>query len=435
LAADLTAYNAALKEVWTSDKLEDQLYQGDPLLDRVERTSKYNIGEYAVTPILTGRSSGYSVVPGSGASALNAAGNAVVKQAKWGFTHHHQQIKVEGSAIDQTTNTAVAVANAVDTEMTSSLASLRNQLTRQLFTYSDGKIAQISTGASSATQTLTTLNTNTPADTAITRRWLQPGMTIDLGTDTAQGASSSTAVISSFPATNQITFTGSVSTTTGDFVRVHGSVAGSATPANRLCYEMYGLPLLVSQANSVGAATYFAPDPTTGAATTGFGSITVASEPEWKAASVDSTTTTLTLPALYDAQRSVMQSTGTNNLSIVTGYKQQQRFYELLQMQVRFAGDNALGAGNTGGAEFAGMKVDAHVDCPDNFFFFLNLDDILVVKGKEPYWQNSITGGDPLVALQSSSGGFSTAFGGMLTYRLQLAAKRRNSHAALTALT
>jgi hypothetical protein len=415
--ADLTAYNAALKEVWTSQRLEDQLYQGDPLLDRIERTSKYNIGEYALTPILTGRSAGYSVAASGINTSLNAAGNATIKQAKWGFTHHHQQIKIEGSAIDQTAGKAESVANVVDTEMETSLQSLRKQLTRQLFSNGDAKIASIATGASSATQTLA-------SSAASVRRWLQPGMTLDIGTNTDRAASSSTAVVSSVSGTT-LTLTASTSTTTADFIGVHGTALGSGTAANRRCYEMFGLPVVISTGNTSGAATYYHPD-----TTTGFGNIDTATEGEWKAASVDSTTTTLTLPVLYDAQRSVLQTTGQNSLSCITSYLQQQKFYELLQMQVRFAGDNSLGAGNTGGASFAGMKVDAHVDALDSQWFFVNLDDLLIVKGKEPYWQNAVTGGDPLVWNQGT-----TNFVGLLTHRLQLGCRRRNSHAALTALT
>jgi hypothetical protein len=429
VAADLTAYNAVLEEVWTSDKIENQLYTGDPLLDRIERTSKYHIGEYALTPILTGRSAGYSVAPSGVSTALNSAGQATLKQAKWDYTHHHQQVKLEGSAIDQTNSSAVSIANAVTTEMTSSLESLRKQITRQAFSNGDSKIAT-TTAATSGTNVVTLGVTGAiPANTAITRRWIQPGMTVDIGTDTDRTSSLNSAtngVIASVNSDTTFTVTGGAPVqTTSTFVQVRGAALGSATPANRRAYEMYGLPVVIAQTNTAGAATYYHPT-----STTGFGNIDVLTEPEWRAASVDATTTTLNLPALYDGQRAVLQRSGDHGITCITSLKQQQAFYELLQLQVRFGGDNALGAGNVGGASFANMKVDAHVDCPDNYWFFVNLDDLLILKNKDPYWQNSVTGGRPLEWQQGT-----TAFVGMLTYRLQLGCRRRNSHAVLNALT
>lgn len=109
MPADLDAYNDALKEVWTDDRLRKQFYEGSPTLDALEKTDRYNIGKIASTPIETHRTGGYTVVPRSGSSNLNPASNVGVNKAEWDYTHHHVLVKIEGSAIDQTDTVSIHI--------------------------------------------------------------------------------------------------------------------------------------------------------------------------------------------------------------------------------------------------------------------------------------------------------------------------------------
>jgi hypothetical protein len=162
---------------------------------------------------------------------------------------------------------------------------------------------------------------------------------------------------------------------------------------------------------------------------TTLGTLAPASVPDWAAAAVDSTTTALTLAAMLQKSREIQQETGTPPDRVSSSFKQEEAFYKLLQAQVRFAGDSVSG-GNRERAQYAGMTLFAQVDNPDRFMYFLTKKHLFIVTAGKPYWQNEVSGGKPLQWLQGT-----TAFGGLLTYRIQLATNRRNAFAALTNLT
>jgi len=408
MAADLTAYNAALKEIWTQDRLEQQFYEGTPLLDRLTKTDRYNIGEYAVTPIQLSRTGGYSVVPASGSTSLNAATQVGMNQAQWKYTHHHMLVKVEGSAIDQTSGKELSVANAVDTELASATSEIRKQITRQAFGAGDALIAKCTT--SSSGQAVLSLDPTDFGYDAIVRRWLHPNLTVDIGTTANETAVNADMVISSVTKSSSapaITLTSNLSNaaSTSHFVSIANARAG--TTSN----EMNGLRNIVAASGALGGI-----DP--------------ASYPDWAAAAVDSTSQALSLAAMYQKQREVQMETGDSFDWIVTSYKQEENFYKLLQDRIRYAGDRELGAGNKNGTNFAGAELFCQVDCPDRSMFFLTSKALFIVTAGKPYWQNEIAGGKPLEWLQQT-----TAFGGLLTYRINLATNRRNAHAALTNLT
>src|SRR4051812_23413969 len=116
MPADLTTYDAALKQTWTSNTIEEQLYNENPFLDRIEKTTRYKVGKQAVTPVHTGRNGGFTVLPGAGGN-LNAAGNQASADAFWNYTHQMYQIQVQGSVIDGTSDNDIAVVNAIDFEV------------------------------------------------------------------------------------------------------------------------------------------------------------------------------------------------------------------------------------------------------------------------------------------------------------------------------
>lgn len=406
MPADLAAYNDALKEVWTNDKLEQQFYDKNPLLDRLEKTDRFHIGAKASVPLSLARNGGYSAVSSAGSSALNVAGNVGIDKAEYNYSYHYQQVKIEHSAINQTSDSSVAVANVLDTEMEGATSAIRKQLTRQSFGNGDALIAQCTT--TSASTTVQLLATDFGFD-AIARRWLHPSLVIDIGTTAAEGSIANDRLITAVDKTAAaptITISGAaVTTTSSHFVSVANARAGAVSN------EMNGLRNIVSTTATLGT-------------------LTTAAVPEWRAAGVDTATTTLTLDAMYDQQANIQQETGEDFDLVITSLKQRKNFYKLLQMQTRFDGDRSLGAGSTDATQFAGMTIEAQPDCPDRDMFFLNTKDLLVLKSpKGAHWQSEITGGKALEWIQGT-----TAFGGVLMYPIQLAAKRRNSHARLGAL-
>lgn len=409
MAADLTSMDAALKETWTSDDLEEQIYQDNPFLDEIEKTSRYHVGAQAVTPLHVGRNAGYTALP-AGGGTLNAAGQQDLAQATWNYTHHNQQIAVQGSAIDGTNDSSLSVANAIDTEVTGALADLRKQFTRQAFMDGTGAISGVLTDGSADT----TIELNV-ADgfNALERGWLYPGAVVDVGTtadtDSKVDGEAIISVVESETAPS-ITVTASTTYTAGtEFVYWHEAAGGGAQTASR---EMNGLDNIVASA------------------ATALGGITANAEPTW-GASIDSTSQALTLALMYKRNRVVQQKTGRPSDYVLTGLKQEQRFYELLQMQTRFDGDRDLGAGNVSGPKFAGMQVHAHPDCKNERMYFLTKKHIFICAVAKPYWVNKVEGGGNVLRwIQGTD-----SYGSKLTYRMQLCTNRRNAHSALTALT
>jgi hypothetical protein len=402
MAATVSTIQAALKETWTEERIAEQLYQDNPILDRAKKLKNTQMGEYALTPIHVGRNWGWSATSASPTS-LNDAGEQAYAQAQWSYTNQHQQIRIQGSAIDQTRGDALAVASVVDEEVSGAVNDLNRNLSRQIFGDGSGQIAQCGTTSSSTTVQLNT----TSGYNAIERGWLDVGAVVDIGTSADPVAVATGRSITAVDLANStITISGAaVTTSSSHYVTLKGARSGSTS------YEMNGLHNIVST-------------------TAVLGGIDPATQSQWKAAGVDSTSQALTLSLLYQQNQKIAQKTGKAADFVVTGLKQQRVAYTLAQAQVRFANDAPLTVGSVDGVDINGVKLYAVPDCKNEDVFFLTIGDVLSVSAGDPYWQSRVTGGQTLEWVQGTD-----SYAGKLSVRLQLGCRRRNSHAKLSGLT
>jgi hypothetical protein len=148
MPATWSTYQNAMKEVWTTDNIVSQLGVDNELFDRVEKTAKFTVGEYAIVPTKTSRAGGFTAAPNTGSSALNAAGNVAIGQPQYSLTYQYQPVKVEHAAIVSTGGKASAVAGVIDTEMENAVEELKTQISRQLYGNADSLIAQCVTSSS-----------------------------------------------------------------------------------------------------------------------------------------------------------------------------------------------------------------------------------------------------------------------------------------------
>ena len=402
MPATLSAYNDALKRIYTSDRLEEQLYNGTPFLDKIERTTRFKVGEVARTPLHVSRNGGYTVLPSTGGN-LNTAGNQGISKAEWNYTNHHQQVALQGSVIDGTEGDALSVANALDTEISGALTDLRRQLTRQLFGNGDSFIAQCKASSSNAVDLNATSGGN-----AIKRGWIFVGQQVDVGTTSSPATIVNGGTVTAVDESN-VAFTvdtGNITTEgTTHNVSNKGSRSGSTS------YEMNGLRNIVSTSAVLGSL-----DPAT--------------QPVWSAASVDTTSQALSLSLILQQQQSVRQKAGDDPDFVLTGLKQQRKFYELLQSQVRYQSDAQINAGADDVAKWHGLSIEAHADCPDEDLYVGKMKNLFIVATEKPYWQNKLTGGEILSWVQGTD-----SYGAKLTYRIQLATNRRNAFARLGGLS
>ena len=403
--ADPSTLQAALKETWTENRIAEQLYQGNPILERAKRLKNTQMGEYALTPIHVGRNWGWSATSSSGGT-LNDAGQQGYAQAQWQYTNQHVQIKVQGSAIDQTKGDALSVASVVDEEVSGAINDLSRNLSRQIFGDGSGFICQCGTTSSSTT---VTLNATSGAN-ALERGWIDVGAVIDIGTSSdGDSVADGVTVTAVDAANNTITISGSaITTSSSHYVSLHGARGAAGTAS----LEMNGLHNIVSTSADLGG-------------------LSVASNPQWAAANVDSTSQALTLSLLYQQNQKVAQKTGKPADFVVTGLKQQRKAYELAQAQVRFSSDSPMRVGSVEGVDINGVKLYAVPDCKNEDVFFLTIGDVFTVSAGDPYWQNKVTGSGTVLEWVHSE----DAYAAKLTTRMQLGVRRRNSHAKLSGLT
>lgn len=407
--ATLTTMDAALKETWTDDALVSQLFNENRFLGRVDRLQKTPVGQQALTPIVTNRNGGYQAFPNAGNASLNPAANVEIKQAAWNLKHNAVQVKIEKAAIEGTSGDAVSVADVIDTEVQGAVDELRKQLSRESLSNGDALIAKCKAGGASTTVNLETVANGGRGYDAILRGHLHVGMTVDIGTTASEATIVGDTLISAVaesPTAPTITIGSSVTTTTSHYVSFANNRSGTTS------YEMNGLRNIAGSASSV------------------LGGIDPASVPSWAPAAVDTSSTTFSLADLYGKQRSVYQKTGEDPDWIVTSPFQAAAIYDLLQAQVRFAGDIGLGAGNYRGVKVGTSELVVDPDCYSQDVFFVTSKNLMLVESRKPHWQSDITGGK---RLEWTQGG--TSFVGAIFYHADLATRRRNSHAAFTGLT
>jgi hypothetical protein len=410
MGATLTSMDAALKETWTENDLEEQIYQDNPFLDDIERTTRYKVGAQAVTPLHTARNAGYTTLA-AGGGTLNAAGQQGTAQAVWNYTHHHQQVLIQGDVIDGTSDDSLSVANVIDVEVEGALNDMRKQITRQAFGTGNGVISGVLTdaGADDTIDLAAIAGHN-----AIERGWLYVGAVVDVGsTADTDGTVDGIAVIAVTDSETVPTIqlaSGTYTTTAGtESVYWHEACGGGAQTASR---EMNGLGNIVASK------------------ATALGGIAANAEATWDAY-VDSTSQALTLNLLNKTARQAQQKTGTPPDYALTGLKQAQNLYELLQVQTRFSGDSGFDTGNTDKVKYAGMTINVHPDCQNEKFYLLQRKHLKICAVDKPYWVNKIEGGGSVLRWVQGTDGY----GSKISYRIQLITNRRNAHAVLSGLT
>lgn len=402
-----------LKEVWTQDRLEKQFYSETRFLDKIEKTPKYTIGRRAQVPVETSLPGGYTVHSAAGGQ-LNAADQLHVDRADYELVYHWQQVEVEAGALNQADSVgAHSTVDAADQTITSNVLALRREVMRQAVGNQDGLIAKTDT---TSNDNEVELDPDGYGYDAIVRGWLRPGVVVDIGTTGDADTVASGRIIDAVeenPASPSITISGAAVTTDGS---QYISIAGARSPSDGTSKEMNGLRQIAgSNSASVG----------------GLNPSTV---PFWKPASVDTSTTTVSLDLLLDLQRGVYQKTGKWPNYVTTSPKQAADLYALYQNQVRFSGDGSTAAGNVDGFRWNGMEIHADPDIPDRELYLLTLSDFLVVTGGKfgkPTWASDIEGSGGRLRWNQGN----TSFVDAVVYPCQLAIKRRNSSAAAIGLT
>jgi hypothetical protein len=414
MAQTIASMAGVIKDAWTSDTIQKQFYDDNPLLEKIRAAAGVTmIGLQAQVPIHSGRSGGYTSVAAAG-GVLNPARNQTVAQATYTMVYHWFQVALEASVLNQTGTSSQAIIAGKDLEMKGAVQDMSKHASRQLARNGDSILAECATGGASTEVELrpSTATTAYHGYDAIVRGHLHADLPVDIGTtadtDSLVTGSYITAVEES-PTTPSITIGSSISTTAGTHF-VYLANPNSATLPNA---EMNGLE------NMIGNTTFGGINPAT------------AGNEYWKAAMVDTTTTSFSLDMALNLQRAVFQKGGRYQTSVFTSAKQMAAFYSTLQNQVRFTGEKGMGAGGVGGLEgldWNGVGVNVLPDIYDADWFHLMLEDLVRVEGswKKPMWATDIQGSGGDMSWAQGTTGFQNAVCWPFTIGMQ----RRNRSAA-----
>lgn len=399
MAGTLESLEPTLERVYAGKEVVEQLYQENRFWDKVRKGTRYEIGEEARVVIHDRRNGGFTNLP-AGGGALNEAGQQGTRKAKYLYKNFHQQAAIQGEAVDGASGDPKSIVDAVTFEIDGAVNDMNRQLTRQSYWDGSALIAQCRTSESNNVD----LNKTTGL-IPIERGWLFEGQPVIIGTKTEQEVIKTSTLITAIDEAN-VAFTvasGNVTTEgTTHFVSQAKSRVGEVSN------EMNGLRNIVS--------------------TSELGGLSSTTSPVWKS-TVDSTTTALTISALLQAQQKVRQKQGKSPNFFLTGLKQQRKFYELLEQQVRYNSDSGLNAGGDESATWNGMEIFGDPDCPDEDLYLGHFEHLFLVAMSEPYWQNKITGGNIFTWSQGTD-----AYAAKLTFRANLAANRRNDLFRFSAL-
>ena len=402
-----------MQEVFTAQRLEKQFFDEFRVFDKLRRVSKWTHGKYAKVPIHSGRSGGYSV-KGSGGGALNAADEQKVDSATYTVGYNYQQIEIEIAAINEATGGGFSVGSAVNLEVDGALSDIRNQVERQFLGDNSGMIAEFTTNSNT---TVLLLEPTGYGYDALKAGWIYEGLQIDAGTaadpDGVLTGGLTVAAVSESATTPSITTTVAETVAPLDFVSVKGAHNAGSAVSN----ESDGLRNIAG--STTGASGGLDPD--------------TAGEGFWKPAHVDSTTTVLSLNLLLTLQRKIVQKRGSRSQTALFSLYQRQNFYELLQSQVHFGGDN-VSAGAEQDSTWNGIGLESLPTVPDREVYMLTLEDLAIVTGakiKQPTWVSSIAGNNQGMIWKQGY----TSFVDSLVYPVGLATRRRNTHACARGLT
>jgi hypothetical protein len=406
--AGIVAVQDILKEVWVSDTLESQLYEDTILLDWIENVTEYtdSDGLKATVPLRTGRTGGVSA-RGIG-QQLGAASHQAAGKATYNYKNLYLQVQVYGPVVAKMETQRQSAVREIDFEVKNGIEDFRRDMCRQLQRAGAGILTVANLPGSAAGLTIDLGAANYPI---IDRGWIYVDQLIDIGDATtptaAAGAYRVASVVDSTSAP-QITITSDSTAGNVTALATHQiSLAGNRS-AGGVSNEMTGIEGIVDDVSALGG-------------------LTPASAPYWKAIKDFNAGTprALSIPLMNNVWRKIKQRGGRTEV-LLSDLVQQQKYYELLQPQVRFAGDTRLGAGNVEGPNFNNVQVIGDPDCLPNRIYFLNKGSIQLYSGGKIAWQNQTTGGDVLAWRQDYD-----AFVGRAAKYGQVGTNRRASNGVL----
>ncbi len=366
MAADTTVLDIA-KDISKSEY--DALNQANWLLAQLQTDTENLDGLRAKHNVHLRRTSGIGGMTENG--NLPTAGNQGYKTLTVPLRMLAGRIQVSLAAMKLLGNNDAAFVDATDKELQGNKNDLLRDLSRQLWGTSNGVIATCGTTSSSTTVQLLAASTS-----AVQMRqvWFDGGMVVDIGTVASPTAVATGRTVTGFDEVNKtITISGAaVSTTSGThfvFRTGNGGASNNSGSFGDGQVEVTGMQTIVSN-------------------TTTLHTVTVASEPQWKAR-VFGNSGTLRDPSEHLINNAILKTsidTGKTpgflvcseevHMAISNLFLSLKRIQNTVELQGGYAGVAWTTPGMNGGQGTNISAIIADMDCPANQLYGFSKDSL-----------------------------------------------------------
>lgn len=251
----ITSVDPILKDFYI-DKIVEEIKQQQPLSDYFKkRDDMPTDGRQVFYPLHVGRNVGVGAI-GSG-GVLPTAGAQSWQDIKIPYRYNYARIQIDAQSLKATKSSRGAFEKVFDAEIMGAARDCGRNRNRQLFGDGTGTIAYIKTGATSATQTLSNGQGQTDANGQYNmNRFFAANQILAGITPGSPDTVNWTGTVSSVSTDGtQVTFTGSVTTSTNDRVVIVSNSGSSALADTGRNNEVMGLLGMVDDGTYVG--TYF----------------------------------------------------------------------------------------------------------------------------------------------------------------------------------
>lgn len=217
MSLDLTSFAAALKQHYTTDRVENMVYKDNPLLAMIPKYEQF-LGENLKLPIKYGIPQGRSAVF---STAQSNKTNSQFKAFLLTRSRDYSLASIDNETIEASKGNANAFMEAATTEIDGAIEAATRSLAISLYRSGSGSIGQVLAGGTGTSFTLKNVNevTNFEVGMELVFDDADGGGTVKSGTVTVTGVDRDSGVIS----TDALTaIDGGTGPATDDFVFVEG---------------------------------------------------------------------------------------------------------------------------------------------------------------------------------------------------------------------
>jgi hypothetical protein len=395
-----------MKEVYEGE-INDQLQDEQVLAKRIEKTSEGVFetpgGKYVTFPLRTQRNHGISYRAESG--ALASAGKQGYAATQETLRYGYGRINLTGPVMKMSDSKPKAFATALDSEMSGLKSDLARDENRIWWGYSDPN-GVVSTGVTGIISKVTADGTASTTVTAPTYAVIEVGMVIDIvnsaGTAIASGTGLTVVTADAFATSFTVDAAVTTVAATGHYIVRTGNY-------NKEPHGLLGLVDDIGSYHNINSAT--------------------AGNEYWRSYQ-DSTTTTLTEPAMIALCDQIRRRGGSRPSAIFCSLGVRRAYFSLMTSLRRYNEPKEFAGGLVGLAFNYGKEIPVveDLDAPASTMLFLDEKEIRAYQTHDWKWDDFDGNVFKYIAGYDVWDAFMSKYWQIVTHK-------RNAHGKMTAIT